>query len=189
MYCFVYLRYLGLYLDSEWKLSLHTWLVVATCAVLPLGSPSLTLLFTSVICRHLSYLGQKQLVRINLCLHWVQRRMHEILCILVLSRMQLYYFLFTMVWLVEIISYSRISRIYKMWFIRLPLLSCSCFLPAFGHSVGGSIKKTPTYGIKQLFGILYSLANPASSNHEHLIVPILTLVLFVPPNPLITLGQ
>ena len=50
LYCFSFILRMGLYLDSDWKVSLHKWLVVATCSVLPLDAPTMTLLFPSVLC-------------------------------------------------------------------------------------------------------------------------------------------
>ena len=62
MYWFVFIIHLWIYLDSYWKLSLHTLLLVATYTVLPLDIPSMNLLFHSFLCCHLSYPGKQWLV-------------------------------------------------------------------------------------------------------------------------------
>ena len=56
---FVYLLQLGLYLDSEWNVSLRMWLVVATYSVLLMYPPTLTLLFPYILCRNLYWHGEQ----------------------------------------------------------------------------------------------------------------------------------
>ena len=63
---FVYLLHLGIYPYIEWNLYLHKWLVFAIFAVIPLDPPTLTFLFSSVLCHHLSQLGEKGLMHTTL---------------------------------------------------------------------------------------------------------------------------
>ena len=61
--------------------------------------------------------------------------------------------------------------------------------PCIQAQYWGLSRRTTHVGIKQLFGILNSSANHVLSNHDHFVFTILTFIVFVPPNPFITMWQ